>query len=259
MDGLQNTLKPIPITTFVTTDPVAGSGTATDLALGADPTGTDTISSPYVDYTRDYAYVGNDIGVLYRIKDVFCPSYNTDTGCTLGLGPSIDTSWGTGGAVTVGGGCGVLTGAVDDSVTGNVFVGCSDGRLYGYASTGAPLPPFPHSDRRRRRIRPSAGSWFPRSWTVQMDSCMQWPGRTAQPHRGTQIPIGKFSTTRRWKKEAALGRPPNIGENLSIPLSTPLTFRAPPSRIGRYSPAGMTQQAVLTLLYDVGFNSSRQR
>ena len=142
-DGLQNTLKPAQITSFVTTDPVAGSGTATDLALGADPTGTDTISSPYVDYAHDYAYVGNDIGVLYRIKDVFCPSYNTDAGCTAGLGPSIDTSWGTGGSVTVGAFCGVLTGAVDDSVTGDVFVGCSDGRLYGYTSTGVALTTVP--------------------------------------------------------------------------------------------------------------------
>ena len=96
-DGLQNTLKPAQITSFVTTDPVAGSGTATDLALGTDPTGTDTISSPYVDYAHDYAYVGNDIGVLYRIKDVFCPSYNTDAGCTAGWGLASDTSWGTGG------------------------------------------------------------------------------------------------------------------------------------------------------------------
>ena len=138
-DGLQNTKTPVQITSFVTTDPAAGSGTATDLALGADPTGTDTISSPYVDYAHDYAYVGNDIGVLYRIKDVFCPSYNTDAGCTAGLAPSLDTSWGTGGAVTVARACGVLTGAVEDSVTGNVFVGCSDGRLYGFTSTGTPL------------------------------------------------------------------------------------------------------------------------
>ena len=49
-----------------------------------------------------YAYVGNESAMLYRIKDVFCPSYNTDAGCIAGLAPSLDTSWGTGGAVIGG-------------------------------------------------------------------------------------------------------------------------------------------------------------
>jgi hypothetical protein len=135
--GLQNTRTPATINTFVATSPIPGSGTATDLALGA--TGTDTRSSPFVDYPNDTAYVGNDVGVLYRIKDVFCPSYNQDAGCTAGSAPSLDSTWGTGGAVTV---CsGMLTGAVEDFVTNNVFVGCSDGKLYGFNSVGAPLSP----------------------------------------------------------------------------------------------------------------------
>jgi hypothetical protein len=92
---LQNTLLPKAITTFSTTAPAAGTGAATDLALG---TATDTISSPFVDYVRDVAYVGNDQGTLYRIKNVFC----TDT-CTTAA-PNLDESWGSGGAVTVGSG-----------------------------------------------------------------------------------------------------------------------------------------------------------
>ena len=70
--NLQNALAPLTISTFSLTAPTPGSGTATDLALGASTSGTDTLSSPFVDYSRDVAYVGNDIGMVYRIKDVFC-------------------------------------------------------------------------------------------------------------------------------------------------------------------------------------------
>jgi hypothetical protein len=134
--NLQNTLLPKAITTFSTTSPAAGSGTATDLVLG---TATDTISSPFVDYVRDLAYVGNDQGTLYRIKNVFCT-----VACTTAA-PSLDTSWGSAGAVTVGSGScagtakSTLTGPVLDFVTLNVFVGCADGKVYGFTSTGAPL------------------------------------------------------------------------------------------------------------------------
>ncbi len=78
--NLQNVLTPKTISTFATTSPAAGSGTATDLQLGAATTGTVTRSSPFVDYLHDVAYVGNDIGILYRVKDVFCSSVNPD--CT---------------------------------------------------------------------------------------------------------------------------------------------------------------------------------
>jgi hypothetical protein len=143
---LQNTLLPKVINAFIATAPVAGSGTATDLALGSSTTGTETISSPFIDYVRDVAYVGNDAGALYRIKDVFC---TTDPACSGANppAPSIDTSWGTAGAITVGpGSCAGtaasrLTGGVLDFVTLNVFVGCADGRLYGFNSSGAALSP----------------------------------------------------------------------------------------------------------------------
>jgi hypothetical protein len=135
--NLQSVLTPKTITTFSATNPAAGSGAATDLTLGSSTAGTDTLSSPFVDYTTDKAYVGNDNGVLYRIKDVFCTSVNSDCSGATEPAPSLDTSWGSGGAVTV---CsGMLTAPVLDFVTGNVFVGCSDGKLYGFNSSGTAL------------------------------------------------------------------------------------------------------------------------
>lgn len=144
--NLQNVLVPVMINTFVSAAPAAGSGTASDLQLGAAITGTDTLSSPFVDYGHDLAYVGNDAGALYRIKDVFCTVNPACSGSSKPA-PSIDTSWGAGGVVTVGtGSCAgttssVLTGAVPDFANGNVFVGCSDGKLYGFNSSGQALSP----------------------------------------------------------------------------------------------------------------------
>src|SRR3979490_1770368 len=133
---LQSTVLPKAITTFSGTAPAAGSGTATDLVLG---TATDTISSPFIDYVRDLAYVGNDQGTLYRITNVFC------TVACASAAPSLDTTWGSGGADTVGSGsCAgrakpTLTGPTLDFVTLNVFVGCADVKVYGFTSTGTPL------------------------------------------------------------------------------------------------------------------------
>ena len=131
--SLQNVLVPLAITTFVGTAPIAGSGTATDLPLGAAVTGTDTLSSPYIDYANDLAYVGNDIGVVYRIKNVFCTTPSCGTAA-----PSLDTTWGAGtGAVTIGGTCtGKLTAPVLDFYNLNVYVGCSDGKLYSISQGG---------------------------------------------------------------------------------------------------------------------------
>jgi hypothetical protein len=133
----QNVLKPVSITTgFATLAPAAGSGTVTDLALGSS---SDTLSSPFVDYTNDLAYVGSDNGTLYRIKNVFCT-----LACTVGVtaAPSLDTSWGGTGSIATGCG-GELTGPVVDGGTGNVLVGCSDGKLYGFTSAGVAITGSP--------------------------------------------------------------------------------------------------------------------
>lgn len=121
--------------------PAAGSGTVTDLILTpVSGTASDTLSSPFVDMTNDVAYVGNDSGTIFRIKNVFC----TLAACTPGASaaPSFDASWGTGGALATG--CSLaLTGVVYDGA--HVFAGCADGKLYGFNSsdgsalTGSPL------------------------------------------------------------------------------------------------------------------------
>jgi hypothetical protein len=112
--------------TIVTTAPTANSGTVTDLNFGST---TDTLSSPYIDYSNDTAYVGNDAGVLYRFKNVFCtlPACGT-------AAPSLDATWGTSGAVTV---CsGKLTAPVLDFINMTLYVGCSDGKLYSITQSG---------------------------------------------------------------------------------------------------------------------------
>jgi len=149
--GLQNVLKPLTInslTPFATHAPAAGSGTATDLVLGS---ASDTLSSPFVEYGTDLAYVGNDNGILFRVKDVFCPTVApvADPACLGGTPPppSLDTTWGASGALTIGGTCtgvlGKLTGPVVDFSTGNVFVGCADGKLYGFTSAGVAITGSP--------------------------------------------------------------------------------------------------------------------
>jgi hypothetical protein len=132
--NLQSVTSPKTINSgFATLAPVAGTGTATDLTLGSS---SDTLSSPFVDYANDFAYIGNDTGTLFRVTHVFC----TNPDCTSGgtPAPSLDGNWGTGGGLATG--CtGELTGPVVDGGTGNIFVGCSDGKLYGFTRAGAPI------------------------------------------------------------------------------------------------------------------------
>jgi hypothetical protein len=144
-DGVPTNLQapataPLQITSgFDGNAPVAGSGNVTDLALG---TNSDTLSSPFIEYNTDQAYVGSDNGVLYRISNVFCTGISTP--CTPGTstGPALDGSWGTAGGLATG--CsGRLTGAVVDAGTGNIFVGCSDGKLYGFTPAGLALSNSP--------------------------------------------------------------------------------------------------------------------
>jgi hypothetical protein len=145
-DGVPGNLQTVTsaktISSFLGTQPAAGSGAATDLALidtnNLGATSDDTLSSPFFEYGRDLAYVGDDNGVLFRIKNVFC----LYAGCT-GAGspaPSLDTTWGVLGTGAISTGCGgKLTAPVVDGHTGNVFVGCSDGKIYGFTSAGVAL------------------------------------------------------------------------------------------------------------------------
>ena len=135
--NLQSVISPKAINSFATLAPVAGTGTATDLTLGSS---SDTLSSPFVDYANDFAYIGNDTGTLFRVTHVFC----TNPDCTNGgsPAPSLDGNWGSGGGLATA--CsGQLTGPVVDGGTGNIFVGCSDGKLYGFTPAGASIPGSP--------------------------------------------------------------------------------------------------------------------
>ncbi len=114
---------------------VPGPDQMTSLAL----TGRDTGSAPFYDDINDVAYVGTTTGRLYRIKNVFC----TLPACvSTPVAPSIDATFGAGGFVTAG--TKILTSPVYDFVTDNIFVGSSDGKLYGFSvSTGAAITGSP--------------------------------------------------------------------------------------------------------------------
>lgn len=249
-DGLQNTLHPATISTFATSAPAPGSGTATDLPLGIDPSGTDSSSAPFVDYAHDVAYVGNDIGVLYRIKDVFCPSYNTDAGCTAGLAPSLDTSWGTGGAVSVGGGCGALTSPVEDFVTGHVFVGCSDGRLYGFAANGTPLS----------TAYIGLGDGSPFGGIVAppiVDSANGFVYAVTGTNDVSPV-VAQTTTSFTGTRRVALGTAPTSpGDYLFAPTFNADYFSSGTSSNWSLLTCGYDSTGTSTTLYDIGFTSSR--
>lgn len=110
---------------------------------------TTSLSSPFIDYDNDVAYVGADNGCLYRIKNVFC----TTASCISNpQAPSLDLPFGNGSGayllpaatppVTL-----VLGSPVLDSVTKNIFVGSSTGQVFGLNTVkavsdvgNAPLP-----------------------------------------------------------------------------------------------------------------------
>ena len=105
--------------------PGNGTSTATDymLPLGAlanGTTGTDTYSSPFLDYATNTAYVGDDNGYLYAIYPVFS-----------GTPKLAGSPW----PVTVHNGYKLSAPVVDVSL-GNIFVGDSAGILYNYSAGG---------------------------------------------------------------------------------------------------------------------------
>jgi hypothetical protein len=105
------------------TSPVApGTGNnAADTAIILNGGVTISVSSPFVDYTNDIAYVGDDGGLLHKFTPVF-----NDAPAEV-----IDGVW----PVTVDSGQ-VLTGPVWDSGTSNVYVGDSAGILSSVSASG---------------------------------------------------------------------------------------------------------------------------
>lgn len=138
-NNAQNALLPLEINSFDTAAPGGNAGSASALTFGSSP---DSISSPFVDYITDQAYVGNDTGTLFRIKDVFCATTICQNTLPNRPAPSLDSTWGTAGGLATG--CpGKLTGPVVDFNTGNIFVGCSNGTVYGFTPAGAALTGSP--------------------------------------------------------------------------------------------------------------------
>jgi hypothetical protein len=84
--------------------------TMTTVALGSSDV---TLSSPWVDYGTNSAYVGDDNGVLYHVACVF------SNGCTTAVDYTCLVANGK-----------ILTGPVFDQTSQAVFIGASDGKLY---------------------------------------------------------------------------------------------------------------------------------
>ena len=156
----QNVLLPVTINSFATQSPVAGSGNRDGPGPGIDRGDSDTLSSPFVDYTFDYAYIGNDNGTLFRVQDVFC---TVNPACSGGTppAPSLDATWGTAGALSVCPGS-RMSGPVEDSAPDTYL---SDARTA--SCTGLPLteprsriPRIAWEMARRRE-----GLWIRRWWT----------------------------------------------------------------------------------------------
>jgi hypothetical protein len=85
---LQTVTSPAVINSFSSNAVTANSGTATYLLLNFDG----PISSPFVNYHDDSAYIGDRNGNLYHILNVFCATSACQTGGTPQ--PSFDGFWG---------------------------------------------------------------------------------------------------------------------------------------------------------------------
>jgi len=92
-------------------------GCMTTLTIG---NATNTLSSVWVDYNSDTAYVGLDNGILYKISPVFgggAPALSTDA-----------TNWPV--TVVTSGSSKVLTDPIVDVFSGRIFLGDGNGYLY---------------------------------------------------------------------------------------------------------------------------------
>jgi hypothetical protein len=110
-------------TSAVTPTAVGGCSATTSClrSLTYSSSATDTLSSPWVDYATDKAFVGSDDGKIYRISCVFKCAANTN--------PTVDWTFtlpvkGTGGASAT------PNGPVYDSDTARLFVGDQLGELW---------------------------------------------------------------------------------------------------------------------------------
>jgi hypothetical protein len=97
------------------TNPTTANCMSTTAVFG----GTNTASSPWIDYNTDSAYVGTDDGKLYKISPVFgggAPTVVSDTNWPV-------TVWTTGTSK-------ILTDPIVDDVSNRIFMGDYNGYLY---------------------------------------------------------------------------------------------------------------------------------
>lgn len=106
------------------TKTTTATNNATDAYVSLVGNPSITRSSPYVDYTNDVAYIGDDKGRLHKITGVFTgtPTEVSGSGWPANVKPNA-----------------ILTGPILDGLTGNILVGASNGALYCVVSTtGSP-------------------------------------------------------------------------------------------------------------------------
>ncbi len=94
-------------------------------------TAPDSLSSIWVDYQNDLAYIGTDDGSLHKIKNIFCAT----TSCIASpVAPSETTTGGWPVALT---GAGALTSPVEDANSVLYVAGAKSGLLYAVSSAGS--------------------------------------------------------------------------------------------------------------------------
>jgi hypothetical protein len=101
---------------------IPGIGNAASLTSLVFSNHVSTRSFPFVDYTNDVAYFGDDNGNLYKTTCVFKSS------CTPALAAGYSAGSGIG-VVTTGSNR-ILTGPIIDTTANKLFVGASDGKVY---------------------------------------------------------------------------------------------------------------------------------
>ncbi len=116
---VSDAVAPTPITSGNSWSTCPASGTACLFSLAFSNGATDSISSPFYNYSDDTLYVGDDSGVLHKFTGVF---YGTPAEVTSGGWPITIVA------------NNFLTGPVFDSVSGNIFV--ADLHRFGAGTTG---------------------------------------------------------------------------------------------------------------------------
>ena len=166
-----------------------------------------------------------------------------------GAGPSLDTSWGSGGVVEVGGECGTLTGAVEDAATGDVFVGCSTGALSRIRV---------ERDGEQQRITVGNGSSFGGIVVSPLvDSSKGYVYAVSGTNGTSPSPMIQVADRHVLREQRELGGArTSAGKSISVPSLNTNYYSGATSSTWAIFSCGYDSTGSLTELYDVGFNSS---